>query len=188
MITILKDVYTKKECDDLIAYSEDIGYSNDLVNKFNEYFYEPEFRNDQGVGIENVKIANTLLNRITEHIKESNTRINPLVRFSKYLNGGKVSSHQDYEITIDGYTSKYTVLLYLNDAKGGETVFGDQDPDPNVKVGCKMGQVVIFDQSLSHKANVAETIKYTMRTDILVDTLPNFFDSKRKELPPGRFD
>jgi hypothetical protein len=31
-----------------------------------------------------------------------------------------------------------------------------------------MGQVVIFDQSLLHKANIAETTKYTMRTDILV--------------------
>jgi hypothetical protein len=31
-----------------------------------------------------------------------------------------------------------------------------------------MGQVVIFDQSLLHKANIAETTKYTMRTDILI--------------------
>jgi hypothetical protein len=106
------------------------------------------------------------LNKVSEHINESNVRINPLVRFSKFLENSKVSSHQDSEITIDGYTSKYTILLYLNDAKGGETEFGEGEN--NVKVGCKMGQVVIFDQTLLHKANIAETTKYTMRTDILV--------------------
>jgi hypothetical protein len=78
MISFWNGVYTQKECDDLITYSEDIGYSNILVNKFNESFYEPKFRNDLGVGITNYNIANTLLNRVSEYIVESNLKINTL--------------------------------------------------------------------------------------------------------------
>lgn len=62
MIKIIPNAYTPKECNDLIKYSEKIGYSDILVNKFNESFKDTEFRNDLGVA--DSSISKQLLDRI----------------------------------------------------------------------------------------------------------------------------
>ena len=55
------------------------------------------------------------------------------------------------------------MILYLNDCNtGGETEF------ENVNVKPRQGTVVVFDQSLEHSGALTNEIKYTLRTDILV--------------------
>jgi hypothetical protein len=164
MITIIPNVYTKKECTDIIDYSKKLGYSDVLTNKFGEEFQDKLFRDDQGVAIENKEFSKELLSRIKDQICEKDIRINPLIRFSKYnpkSNGTK--THVDSVFKQDGYNSKYTVILYLNTISGGETEF------ENSIVKCIQGQIVIFDQSLPHCGLPTNTNeKYTVRTDILI--------------------
>jgi hypothetical protein len=164
MIKIIPNAYTPKECNDLIKYSEKIGYSDILVNKFNESFKDTEFRNDLGVAVSDSGISKQLLAKIKNEIQESGVKINPLLRFSKYEKGSGVVDHIDSILEQGNYKSKYTVILYLNDAKGGETEF------EGMKIDCVQGTLLIFDQTLQHKANKAKTVKYTLRTDILVPT------------------
>jgi hypothetical protein len=165
MIKILPNVYTKKECTDIIDYSKKLGYSDVLTNKFGEEFKDKAFRDDQGVAIENKEFSKELLSRIKDQICEKNLKINPFIRFSKYnpkSNGTR--THVDSVLKQDGYKSKYTVILYLNTiSSGGETEF------ENSIVKCIQGQILIFDQSLSHCGLPTNTNeKYTARTDILV--------------------
>ena len=162
MIKVIPNVFTPKECNELIKYSEKIGYSDILVNKFNESFKDSNFRNDFGVTVNDKDISKKLLAKVKNEVSESGIKINPLLRFSKYEKDSRVIDHIDSILTKDKFKSKYTVILYLNDAKGGETEF------EGIKINCVQGNLLIFDQSLQHKGNKAKTVKYTLRTDILV--------------------
>jgi predicted house-cleaning noncanonical NTP pyrophosphatase (MazG superfamily) len=118
MILVLDDIYTKKECNDLIKFTEKEGYSDVLTNKFNEEFIDKEFRNDKCYAATNKPLALDLLERIKKYIPESRLSVNYLLRFSKYEKGGYCIPHKDTILEQTGYRSKYTAILYLNNAKG----------------------------------------------------------------------
>jgi hypothetical protein len=169
MIIVIDNLYSDIECQELINDSEKLGYSERLTNKYGEQFTDKDFRSDYGVGNVNHLIANTLLERIRRFIPDVNVQINPLIRFSRYIENGYCVSHKDDEFVQSGYKSKYTVVVFLNTCVSGKLEF------ENVTINCKQGQVVIFNQGLSHEALKIDKdqIKYTMRTDIMVPYLMN---------------
>ncbi|KAK7431921.1 hypothetical protein QQZ08_001540 [Neonectria magnoliae] len=115
-------------------------------------------------------------------------RYNERMRFLKYSPGQYFKPHCDgpywYEDGKREFQTHYTVHLYLNDSvvndpnsdlKGGATSFLNRKQDKRVDVNPKMGSVLIFQHSrLFHEgAQVIEGTKYTMRTDILYEWVPD---------------
>jgi hypothetical protein len=101
-----------------------------------------------------------ICNKVREHIAV--TLANPFLRYIKYSPGGFMRLHYDDNIEYCGLYSKYTIIIYLNDADS-ETVFIDDDFNEH-RVLCRTGRLVLFDQDIEHKTYTADN-KYIIRTD-----------------------
>ncbi|KAF4339218.1 oxidoreductase containing protein [Fusarium beomiforme] len=117
------------------------------------------------------------------------SRFNDRMRFLKYSPGQFFKPHCDgpyYYTEGPGkeFETFYTVHLYLNDSvendpkselQGGATAFLDRKGENRVDVNPKAGSVLIFQhRGLFHEgAMVHKGIKYTMRTDILYEWVPD---------------
>ncbi|KAM0555169.1 hypothetical protein ACHAPJ_006523 [Fusarium lateritium] len=117
------------------------------------------------------------------------SRFNERMRFLKYSPGQYFKPHCDgayYYTEGPGkeFETFYTVHLYLNDSvendpeselQGGATSFLDRKGEKRVDVNPKAGSVLIFQhKGLFHEgATVHKGIKYTMRTDILYEWVPD---------------
>ncbi|KAF5558429.1 oxidoreductase containing protein [Fusarium napiforme] len=117
------------------------------------------------------------------------SRFNERMRFLKYSPGQFFKPHSDgpfYYTEGPGkeFETFYTVHLYLNDSiendpsselEGGATSFLDRKGEKRVDVNPKTGSVLIFQhRGLFHEgATVRKGIKYTMRTDILYEWVPD---------------
>ncbi|KAG8677474.1 hypothetical protein FPOAC1_003492 [Fusarium poae] len=124
------------------------------------------------------------------------SRLNDRMRFLKYSPGQYFKPHCDgaYFYTEGPgkeFETFYTVHLYLNDSvendptaelQGGATSFLDRKGEKRVDVNPKAGSVLIFQhKGLFHEgALVNKGIKYTMRTDILYEWIP---DNDEEEEP-----
>ncbi|KAL4723629.1 hypothetical protein ACLX1H_009269 [Fusarium chlamydosporum] len=117
------------------------------------------------------------------------SRLNDRMRFLKYSPGQYFKPHCDgayYYTEGPGkeFETYYTVHLYLNDSaendptselQGGATSFLDRKGEKRVDVNPKAGSVLIFQhKGLFHEgALVKRGTKYTMRTDILYEWIPD---------------
>lgn len=89
---------------------------------------------------------------------------------TKYLKDGFIDYHCDGHVQIDNITSKYTILLYLNDDyEGGELCFEEMGGS-KVIIKPGAGTIVVMDQDLWHKANKLITgVKYLLRADMVIN-------------------
>ena len=97
--------------------------------------------------------------------------LNSNIRFYRYERGQRFGRHIDERVeTIDGM-SKYTLLIYLSDVTGGETVFYSHRGRQLVSVNPKPGRVLLHrhgDDCLEHEAlPVVQGIKYVLRSDVI---------------------
>lgn len=94
------------------------------------------------------------------------------------------------------FQTHYTIQLYLNDSAendpnsdlvGGATAFLTRKSDGRVDVNPKAGSVLIFQHSglLHEGARVEKGTKYTMRTDVLYEFIPDT-ETKDEETEAGR--
>ncbi|KAK0727031.1 hypothetical protein B0T26DRAFT_616521, partial [Lasiosphaeria miniovina] len=122
-------------------------------------------------------------------------RVNERMRFLKYAGGQFFKPHCDSpyrETSADGSSTLetvFTVHLYLNDSKaeaeagdrdatelvGGATSFLSSDEKRREDVNPKAGRVLIFQhRRLLHSGDdVVKGVKYTMRTDIMYERVPD---------------
>lgn len=113
--------------------------------------------------------------------------LNPTLRISKYSSGGIFRPHFDspYQDPNDAYTSsRYTVLLYLNDVvHGGETRFINAEKWLKMDVPPRAGRVAVFDYNVLHAGmSVGDgEEKIVLKTDVMVEQW-------RAKLPPGVLD
>ncbi|CAM1500540.1 Fc.00g097020.m01.CDS01 [Cosmosporella sp. VM-42] len=123
-------------------------------------------------------------------------RFNERMRFLKYSPGQYFKPHCDgpywYEEGDKEFQTHYTVHLYLNDSiqndpqselVGGATAFLERRGGKRVDVNPKAGSVLIFQhKGLFHEgAKVNKGIKYTMRTDILYEWVPETEPDKKED-------
>jgi hypothetical protein len=110
---------------------------------------------------------------ITEkEVSEKEVSLNPRLRFLKYYPGHYFMPHYDQNYRgISGKSSEWTIQIYLNENfKGGETTFIEDNRRWRVPFRPETGSVILFHQSLLHEGSVVkEGIKYTVRTDVLID-------------------
>ena len=165
------NVLTKEECDNLIGYTESLGYQFATVNNGDgTHEAKPNLRNNARVNIEDTDFAQRIFNVIKpfvpQKIGDDNVlSVDDTFRCYRYYPNEYFGWHVDGSTRKNGNRSKYTVLIYLNDSyEGGETEF------EHAKVKGKQGSVVIFPHKLMHQgAMVTKGIKYAIRSDLMYE-------------------
>ncbi len=101
--------------------------------------------------------------------------LNAKLRTCRYTKGQSFSKHQDgVHFPSEGIASRYTFLLYLNDAsefEGGDTVFYSHKnaKEPVHTIRPKKGTLVLFDHRIWHQGEtLRKGSKYIVRSDLYV--------------------
>eukprot|EP01083_Nonionella_stella_P029538 81269_1 len=178
-VVLIRDVFTKQECDELIQFSERIGYEDALVNiGYGRQQKIPSFRNCKRMMIDNYDMIHCLWSRTHRFIptyfnRRRRISFNERLRFLRYYKGEFMGPHFDGTyVRANGERSQLTFLLYLNDGfKGGNTTFLDTF-DANGKgryaPNITQGMVVMFQHDLYHEGSMLEEgRKYIIRTDVM---------------------
>lgn len=100
-------------------------------------------------------------------------RIGRDFRMYKYVPGQYFKPHRDGDVTVDSACSLVTVLIYLNDAQGGETIImpeGYRGRSSWVSISPKAGDVLLFSHDLWHEGRpVLAGEKFVLRTDLFYE-------------------
>ncbi|OQR97174.1 hypothetical protein THRCLA_07082 [Thraustotheca clavata] len=189
-IQSLSNLLTKEECKEAIEFSKRLGYTRVTQAATKEFAY----RDNDRLLITSSSLADMIWQRLQPLLKDSSfdmTRAvgcNPAMRFYRYRTGQAFGCHVDESIVDPktGWTSEYTLLIYLNDHKdsdliGGHTLFytstkkkrkGKVDlPVPVLDVGPDTGKALMHghgEHCLEHEGQLVERgEKYVLRTDIM---------------------
>lgn len=169
----------------------DISFCNQTIDRANNLGFEPatitsehgtsvtsEIRNNDRAIFDDVDFADQLWRKVSTHFQEpfkglTATGINERFRVYRYVEGQFFDWHQDGEFQrSDGSVSKFTMMVYLNDAvDGGGTSFADVF-SPHVfadfTIEPAMGKALIFHHPLSHRGDpIVSGEKYVLRTDVM---------------------
>mmetsp|Transcript_28982 Transcript_28982/g.67134 ORF Transcript_28982/g.67134 Transcript_28982/m.67134 type:complete len:221 (+) Transcript_28982:52-714(+) len=194
----LANVFTKEECEQLIARTEKIGYEPALVNVGGgRQKYMPDVRNNNRCIIDDPELTNFFWQRIKDHIPQEYkghraVGLNERLRFLKYEANQFFDAHCDGRYVRSRYDTKdpskigefsaITVQIYLNSGcKGGATRFlHPREVEGGVDCNPEEGQVLVFEQDrvLHEGARLESGIKYTIRTEVMY--APKERDDERK--------
>ena len=163
MIWHFPQVFSELECKALVAAGEAWGFQPADVRTHKGPAMLTHIRNNERALGEHPTLSlqlNDLLIPQMGPVRASNH-----YRMYRYGAGQFFKMHRDGPTNEDGGDSKYTCLIYLNDAYfGGETTFKDLPSYPQ-----NMGDVLVFEHSLWHQGSEVQTgVKYVARTDIFV--------------------
>eukprot|EP00299_Pterocystis_sp_00344_P001379 c11212_g1_i1.p1 GENE.c11212_g1_i1~~c11212_g1_i1.p1 ORF type:complete len:223 (-),score=38.96 c11212_g1_i1:21-689(-) len=177
----LDHVFTKEECDALIALSEQHGYKTALLNVGGgREVLMTDFRNSLRCIIDSEQIVAAVCARITPfipHTVEGRTLVglNERLRFLRYDVGHVFQTHCDGTYirgpeagARQGEQSFITLQIYLNEGcDGGETRFF-MDNGAEVDVQPTPGKVLLFQHDIYHQGvQVTRGRKYVIRTDVM---------------------
>ena len=173
----IDNIFTEKECEDLIKISENKGYKIASLytdNDGKEHIYE-DFRKSKRCIIDNEDLAKRLEKIMYKHIPQvyKNKKyhsINPRFRFLKYNKSGYFSRHSDNHYKTNTITSLITILIYLNDDyEGAYTTFYSSFENKNGFVLVpKKGMVCLMDQDIGHCVpELISGTKYIIRTELM---------------------
>lgn len=163
------DFLTPAECDELIARSEQLGYTEAGVNTGSSAQLIKGIRNNYRLEYPDANLAKLWWQR-TQGLLPAELDGAPAVglfdhfRFYRYDVGERFNKHKDGRIRLTAeIASRWTFLLYLNDDfEGGETEFEDLTVLP------RRGAALCFRHELRHKGcPVTQGRKYVLRTDVL---------------------
>jgi predicted 2-oxoglutarate/Fe(II)-dependent dioxygenase YbiX len=170
-IFTLDNVLSKRECKDLIIFSEQKGYEDAAVNLGGKQVINKSIRNNSRLIYDDFKLSQMLWKRISEFIpKEIDSfqayGLNERLRFYKYDAGQRFNKHRDGSFVRGiGDMSILTFMIYLNeDFEGGNTTFDKDD----IVVKPKTGSALIFIHPLKHTGTeVTKGEKYAIRSDVM---------------------
>jgi len=180
----LYEVFSDKECDELIKLSEDKGYEAALLNiGGGRQVYRPDVRNNDRCIIDDEALAEKFWQKIKDYIPQTIGNfdvvgLNERLRFLRYDPGQSFQAHQDgcyYRESgpNKGDRSYVTIQIYLNEGfEGGETTFFDEQNMP-IPFVPKKGSVLIFQHDMMHEGSaLVKGRKYTIRTDVMYRPRP----------------
>ena len=175
----LSSVFTHEYCSQLVQYANSIGFNTAGVNVYGETKVREDIRNNSRIMWESAELAKELEFKIKEaagndypnSFKDKATvGLGDYFRMYKYEVGQYFKPHKDGIVDKGDSNSFITVLIYLNDTDGGETILmpeGFAKKDKWVKITPKVGDVLLFQHDCWHsgeQVNFGE--KYVLRTDI----------------------
>eukprot|EP01083_Nonionella_stella_P069417 185057_1 len=179
---VIRNAFTKKECNELIKMSEKQKYGPAYVRTRDNYMkgqqLNLEGRNNSRVMIDSREMADFFFKRIETFIpmqwrKQRVVALNERLRFLRYHRGEYFKMHMDGPYKRDnGEESFVTFLLYLNEGfKGGSTTLFDLNDETNNKaVVPETGMVLLFQHDIWHDGEeVVKGTKYCIRTDVMYE-------------------
>jgi predicted 2-oxoglutarate/Fe(II)-dependent dioxygenase YbiX len=176
----IDDVFSQKECQDMIEKTEQLGYEKAQINVGDgKQMIMEDYRNSDRCMIDDEVLAGELFKRIECFIPKLFKDkvvfgLNERLRFLRYDPGQFFKPHFDgcYITPNKKKRSLITLMLYLNDGfQGGETTFLSYNAqDKEVAFVPKCGSILLFDHGVYHQgSDVYKGRKYAMRTDVMYD-------------------
>ncbi len=170
-IFLIDSFLSEKECELYINQAEKIGFSEaDVQVSGQERLLMKNVRNNERVNIESVSMANEWWYKLKEmelpkFEDKTPVGLSPHFRFYKYVPGQRFNMHKDGRQLVNGNTTYYTLLAYLNEGcGGGSTKFRQGD----IEVPPKTGNALLFQHQLWHQGTRVESgKKYVLRTDVM---------------------
>jgi predicted 2-oxoglutarate/Fe(II)-dependent dioxygenase YbiX len=175
----LKGVLTEAECQELIARGHSLGFEQALVNNYGQDELLTNIRNnervqfaDQALAVDlGTKLLAALRDRFPYHVQHRQyVKPGEHFRMYRYTPGQYFKPHRDGSFQDKELESEITVLFYLNDADGGETVlmpYGLQQKWAHQAFQPKAGDVLMFEHNIWHEGRpVNSGEKYVLRTDL----------------------
>jgi len=173
----LDEVFTKEECEAMIAETDRRGYDEAKINVGNgREVVMKDIRNNDRCLIDDTALAGRIFARVKHTLPKrfknhTLVSLNERLRFLRYTPGQKFEPHMDGAYARDnGEMSQLTLQLYLNEGcEGGTTRFLHwEDETRHVDVVPRTGMVIVFQHDILHSgAEVTSGVKYVMRTDIM---------------------
>ena len=172
LIYLLEDFLTPAECRELIDLAEGIGFVDAPITTPRGPKMRKDIRNNTRILHEDSALAETFYRRALPELVPTWTLrkpvgFNELFRFYRYERGQRFAPHFDgaYERPT-GARSEFTFLIYLNeDFGGGSTRFFNPEP---ISVQPRTGAALVFQHHQLHEgAEIADGIKYVLRTDVM---------------------
>jgi prolyl 4-hydroxylase len=183
-IATIEDVISRKECEELIALAEKIGFDVAPITTSRGFVMAPEIRDNTRVMLDDPDRAADLWKRLANANVVPIERagvwravgLNERFRFYRYESGQRFRWHRDGAfIRSPKERSHLTLLLYLNEGcaggetqidLGGELVGHQRNVDLSIEP--KVGRALLFEHAVRHQgAPVTEGRKYVLRTDVM---------------------
>lgn len=181
--------FSKRECKNVMAFADKEGFARVTQRATREF----AFRDNDRILVRLEAFADVLWQRLQRHVPAVfegmfAAGLNPAIRFYRYNKGQRFGCHVDQSDVdpVTGYHSRFTVLVYLNDASdsdlvGGNTVFyaneaGAKHEEVVLSVAPETGAALVHghgDRCLLHEgALVTSGAKYLLRTDVMYSRTP----------------
>lgn len=168
-VFVVDDFLSPKECSDLIARSEQIGYQRSKIQSSLGEVESTSIRNNERILFDDFDLAKELFNKLEGYLPKDidswvPSGLNEKFRFYRYEGDQYFNWHVDGSFKRDYFeVSKLTMLIYLNNDFGdGETEFDD------MKIQPKTGMLMVFPHRLRHQGvSPIDGVKYVLRTDVM---------------------
>lgn len=178
MIQRVPALYSRAECDALLASVRDAEWLPATVNRASGREVDTRLRNNLIAIVDDGAVGATLWERIEHRVPATMSTgwdgprrtvaarglFEPL-RVYRYDVGHQFGLHSDQSYTRGDARSLLTLLVYLNDDfTGGETEF----PEKNQTIVPRIGDALWFQHAVLHAGTqVTRGTKYVLRTDVL---------------------
>ena len=168
-IWTIDNFLSERECDDLILFSEQKGYSEADVGLKSGSKMMKNVRDNYRLIYKDPKLSNdlwTITKAIHPFIIEGMAPLglNERFRFYRYDSGQRFKRHIDGRFKRnDTEESRITFMIYLNnDYTGGETRFND------VVIQPQKGMALFFIHEQKHESiPITDGVKYVLRSDVM---------------------
>jgi len=174
----LKGVLTNADCQSIIARGETQGFEAARVNQGNgTQALMTRVRNNERVLFDDPALALALQAKLQAmgdfpygfgglRFHKTGT----LFRIYKYTPGQYFKPHKDGSVEEAGCRSETTVLFYLNETDGGETILMPQGKGQQasfIRIAPKPGDVLLFEHGFWHEGLAVNSgEKHVLRTDL----------------------
>ena len=176
----VKGVLDVHDCNALIEKAETFGFERAKVQHYNEQKQMDNVRNNSRVEFDDVALTQVLQDKLMAYmgndfpyvLESENAKYNKMgshMRFYKYQPKEYFKPHKDGGYHDKELKSFITILTYLNDTDGGQTVLMPEGPgkvDKFIHIFPKAGDVLMFEHKIWHEGKpVNSGEKYVLRTD-----------------------
>eukprot|EP01117_Protostelium_nocturnum_P010113 TRINITY_DN3606_c0_g1_i1.p2 TRINITY_DN3606_c0_g1~~TRINITY_DN3606_c0_g1_i1.p2 ORF type:complete len:280 (+),score=63.28 TRINITY_DN3606_c0_g1_i1:70-909(+) len=184
---LIRNVLSASECQQLIEFSESLGYSEAKVSTYGGQVTMKDVRdNKRLVYVAPQELWNTIYERVWHLFPQMEDRredayklsgLNERFRFYCYEPGQRFQPHFDGAYGSKEHHSLYTIIIYLNEGfEGGHTTFYDlENIKKRIKVNPRMGTALVFPHgnhplSPYHEGSACSNgVKYALRSDVMYE-------------------
>jgi prolyl 4-hydroxylase len=175
----LRSVLSPLRCSQIIEQSTLAGFEAAKVNNYGNLEQMSNVRNNERLEMTDRSLAQLLSSALEESAGgrfprqmegQGYSHLSDFFRIYRYTPGQYFKPHRDGDVEVDGSVGLVTVLVYLNDADGGETILmpkGYAYKDDWIYIKPRAGDVLMFEHAFWHEGRpVISGEKFVLRTDL----------------------